>query len=86
MDIDNHLTAEDVKEAEETSQKQEITAKNLLKEVGKNNKQTIEESIYNENNTLKICWKNVIYVNESNGDHKPWQEYHVVFHFSDDGM
>lgn len=58
--------------------------KNILEEIG--TKPIFEETIYNETDPIKLCWADILYVNESNGVANSWHEYQALIYSPADGI
>lgn len=63
-------------------------SKPYLKDIlgGIGTKPIFEESIYNETDPIKLCWADILYVNESNGVANSWHEYQALIYSPADGI
>ncbi|XP_066246586.1 uncharacterized protein [Euwallacea similis] len=41
----------------------------------------MEDSVYNETDQMKICWTNILYINETDGVKNGWAEYQVAMYY-----
>lgn len=71
-------------QAKKYNQPSKSSLKNILEEIG--TKPIFEEFIYKETDPMKLCWVDILYVNETNGEAHSWHEYQTLIYSPADGI
>lgn len=66
------------------NQPSKSSLKDILGEIG--TKPIFEEFIYKETDPIKLCWADILYVNETNGVANSWHEYQTLIYSPADGI